>query len=133
MPPLWPRMRTNATGASRELRLFFREVDSEVLAPRVAALVFLLGGLLALAVTFVAPDFHGTARQQRTGIALGVDDLDHPLERDKREDDEDRQSHVPTMRNTAEKPGPSAVIMIFLRRQSIRSNTNSAVTADMLP
>ena len=59
MAPLWPRMRTNAAGASRELRLFFREVDSEVLAPRVAALVFLLGGLLALAVTLVAPDFHG--------------------------------------------------------------------------
>ena len=35
------------------------EVDSEVLAPRVAALVYLLGGILALIVTRVVPDFHG--------------------------------------------------------------------------
>src|SRR3954454_5328577 len=35
-----------------------REVDSAVLAPRVAALVFLVGGFLALAVELLVPSFH---------------------------------------------------------------------------
>ncbi len=46
---------------SQEIRLSFREVDPGVLAPRVAALVFLVGGLLALAVDLVVPDFHGAS------------------------------------------------------------------------
>ncbi|HEV7523854.1 MAG TPA: GGDEF domain-containing protein [Acidimicrobiia bacterium] len=58
MATVWPQLRSNAAGASREMRLFFREVDSEVLAPRVAALVFLVGGLLALAVDRLVPNLH---------------------------------------------------------------------------
>ena len=55
MAPVWPRMRSNAVGVSRELRLSLRELDPYVLAPRVAALVFLAGGLLALAVGLAVP------------------------------------------------------------------------------
>ncbi len=38
--------------------MFFRELDPDALAPQVAALVFLTGGLLALAVDLLVPDFH---------------------------------------------------------------------------
>jgi diguanylate cyclase (GGDEF)-like protein len=55
LAPVWPRMRSAAVGVSRELRLSLRELDPYVLAPRVAALVFLAGGLLALAVGLVVP------------------------------------------------------------------------------
>jgi diguanylate cyclase (GGDEF)-like protein len=55
---LWPRLRSNVDGASRELRLLFRELDGRVLAPRVAALVFLAGGLLALSADLFVSDMH---------------------------------------------------------------------------
>jgi diguanylate cyclase (GGDEF)-like protein len=58
LPSVWPQVRSNASGASRELRLLFREADSDVLAPRVAALVFLVGGLLALSVEIFVPGIH---------------------------------------------------------------------------
>jgi diguanylate cyclase (GGDEF)-like protein len=57
---VWPRMRSNVYGAARELRLFLRELDPDALAPRVAALLFLVAGLLALAVDLLAPSFRGT-------------------------------------------------------------------------
>ena len=58
LPSVWPRMRRNADGAALEVRQFFREVDPDALAPRAAALVFLLGGLLTLALTLLVPDLH---------------------------------------------------------------------------
>jgi diguanylate cyclase (GGDEF)-like protein len=51
-------LRSDVDGASRELRLLFRELDERVLAPRVAALVFLAGGFLALSLDFFVPDLH---------------------------------------------------------------------------
>ena len=59
MPSVWPRIRSNVNGAARELRLFLRELDPDALAPRVAALVFLVAGLLALAVDLLAPALRG--------------------------------------------------------------------------
>jgi diguanylate cyclase (GGDEF)-like protein len=53
-------LRRDVDGASRELRLLFRELDARVLAPRVGALVFLAGGALALSVDFFVPDLHAT-------------------------------------------------------------------------
>jgi len=52
-------MRSNAAGAAQELRLFVRELDADVLAPRVAALVFLTAGLLALAAGLLLPALRG--------------------------------------------------------------------------
>ncbi len=59
MPSVWPRIRQNTNGVSREARLFLRELDPDVLAPRVAGLVFLVGGLLALAAELLLPTFGG--------------------------------------------------------------------------
>jgi len=56
---IWLWIRTNVTGGTRELRLVFREVDPDFLAPRVASLVFLAGGLLALAAGLLVPEFGG--------------------------------------------------------------------------
>ena len=69
MPSVWPRMRRNADGAALEVRQFFREVDPDALAPRAAALVFLLGGLLTLALTLLVPDLHG---EPSVGVIAGV-------------------------------------------------------------
>ena len=57
MPSLWPRVRNRASGASHEVLLYVRELEPDVLAPRVAALVFLIGGLLALALDTLVPGF----------------------------------------------------------------------------
>jgi diguanylate cyclase (GGDEF)-like protein len=54
-------LRSNVDLAAHELRLLFREVDLRVLAPRVAALVFLAGGLLALLADLLGPGLHGAA------------------------------------------------------------------------
>ena len=51
-------MRRRFAGAGQELRLYVRELDADVLAPRAAAFVFLLAGLLALAAGLV-PGFQG--------------------------------------------------------------------------
>ena len=59
MPSVWPRVRTKTDGAAHEIRRYFREVDADFLAPRAAALVFLVGGLLALAVALVVPELRG--------------------------------------------------------------------------
>ena len=56
MPSLWPRLRRDVNGASRELRLQFGELDARVLAPRFAALVFLAGGFLALSAGLFVDD-----------------------------------------------------------------------------
>lgn len=69
MPAVWPRLRSNAAGASREFRQFVRELTPDVLAPRVAALVFLVGGLLALALPLALPDFRG---QPSIGVIAGA-------------------------------------------------------------
>jgi diguanylate cyclase (GGDEF)-like protein len=58
LPSALPELRSKAIGASRELRLFLRELDPDSLAPRVAGLVFLVGGLLALAVDLFVPELH---------------------------------------------------------------------------
>ncbi len=57
MPSLWPRVRNRASGVSHEVLLYVRELEPDVLAPRVAALVFLIGGLLALALDTLVPGF----------------------------------------------------------------------------
>src|SRR5262245_48081079 len=44
---------------SRELRLFWRDLDPMELAPRIASGCFLLGGLLILAVDHFSPAVHG--------------------------------------------------------------------------
>jgi diguanylate cyclase (GGDEF)-like protein len=59
VPLVWPRMRRRAAAASRDVRLSLRELDPDAIAPRVAALVFLVGGLLALAVDLFVPGFRG--------------------------------------------------------------------------
>ncbi len=45
----------NARDALRELRRGMRDLDPIVLAPRIAAIVFLVGGLLALAASRLGP------------------------------------------------------------------------------
>jgi diguanylate cyclase (GGDEF)-like protein len=59
LPSVWPSVRTKTDGAAHEIRRYFREVDADFLAPRAAALVFLVGGLLALAVALVVPELRG--------------------------------------------------------------------------
>ncbi len=61
MPSVWAQLRSRASGGARDVRLRFGEVDADEVTPRVAALVFLAGGLLALGVRFLVPGVHGQA------------------------------------------------------------------------
>jgi diguanylate cyclase (GGDEF)-like protein len=58
LPSVLPRLRTRAGGLARDVRLFLREVDSEELAPRITALGFFVGGLLALSAKLLIPGLH---------------------------------------------------------------------------
>jgi diguanylate cyclase (GGDEF)-like protein len=58
MPPAGPRMRKTTNSLVRELRLAFRELDPALFAPRVAAVLYLAGGLLALGVDRFVPGLH---------------------------------------------------------------------------
>jgi diguanylate cyclase (GGDEF)-like protein len=55
-----------------ELRVWWRELDSSTLPPRIAALAFLAGGLLAIAVGQVVPDFDGGARMETIAVASAL-------------------------------------------------------------
>jgi diguanylate cyclase (GGDEF)-like protein len=61
LPSVWQQLRSTASGVARDLRLRFGEVDADELTPRVAAVVFLAGGLLALGVRLLVPGIHGEA------------------------------------------------------------------------
>jgi diguanylate cyclase (GGDEF)-like protein len=69
LPSVWSRLRSRATGAARDLRLFLRDVDSVDLAPRITALGFLLFGVLALSVELLVP---GVRTPSSLGWITGV-------------------------------------------------------------
>ena len=69
MPSVWLQTRRWAGRASLELRQALREVDPDAIAPRAAALVFLAGGLLALAGAFVVPELRG---DPSIGLIAGI-------------------------------------------------------------
>src|SRR5690348_12759555 len=81
-----------------------------------------------------AADLLCAGAEQAAGIAMGVDQLGNPLERDETDDDE-RPIHASMSWNPAVKPGPSAVISMRPRAPdwSTRFSTKSTVAADMLP
>ena len=54
------RLRRNTQQLSRELRLFYRELDPMELAPRIASATFLIVGLLILGVDRFVPSVHGS-------------------------------------------------------------------------
>jgi diguanylate cyclase (GGDEF)-like protein len=84
LPSVWPRVRTKTSGASREIRQFFHEVEADALAPRAAALGFLVGGLIALGIALLTPGMRGEpslAVIAGVAAAFGAGALAAPWER----------------------------------------------------
>src|SRR3954470_1820695 len=65
------RLRRNTQQLSRELRLFYRELDPMELAPRIASATFLIIGLLILGVDRFVPSVHGAGITLIAGVAAG--------------------------------------------------------------
>ena len=70
MSALLPGVRKKTTVVALDLRMSFREIDPGVLAPRVAAAVFLFAGVFAMIVDLFVPQFHAEGTIVPIAIAL---------------------------------------------------------------